>query len=67
MPPTEVETLFAVASLRITCRTLGVEAVVVRCASEGEATVRSVGGLAVYGIGFLEDLTALLARTASVA
>ncbi|GAA2040014.1 DUF58 domain-containing protein [Agromyces tropicus] len=46
---------------------LGVEAVVVRCATEGEASARAVGGLSVYGIGYLEDLTALLARTASVA
>ncbi|WP_353827439.1 DUF58 domain-containing protein [Agromyces sp. SYSU T0242] len=46
---------------------IGVEAVAVRCASEGEATAGALGGLSVYGIGYLEDLTALLARTASVA
>nr|WP_240898173.1 DUF58 domain-containing protein [Agromyces luteolus] len=46
---------------------LGIEAVAVRCSAEGEATARSVGGLSVYGIGYLEDLTAMLARTASVA
>ncbi|MGR0320112.1 DUF58 domain-containing protein [Agromyces sp. ZXT2-3] len=46
---------------------LGIEAVAVRCTTEGEANARSVGGLSVYGVGYLEDLTALLARTASVA
>ncbi|WP_400993720.1 DUF58 domain-containing protein [Agromyces sp. GXQ0307] len=46
---------------------LGIETVAVRCSAEGEATARSVGGLSVYGVGYLEDLTAMLARTASVA
>ncbi|WP_438855227.1 DUF58 domain-containing protein [Agromyces sp. M3QZ16-3] len=46
---------------------LGIETVAVRCSAEGEASARSVGGLSVYGIGYLEDLTAMLARTASVA
>ncbi|MRX42776.1 DUF58 domain-containing protein [Agromyces sp. Q22] len=46
---------------------LGIEAVAVRASAEGEAAARSIGGLSVYGIGYLEDLTAMLARTASVA
>jgi len=59
----------AVADLRQAASRLplGIEAVAVRCSAEGEATARSVGGLSVYGIGYLEDLTAMLARTASVA
>ena len=46
---------------------LGVAGVVVRCADEGEAGARSVGGLSVFDIGYLDDLRAILARTASVA
>lgn len=45
----------------------GVEGVVVRCAAEGEATARAVGALSVYGIGYLEDLRSMIARSASVA
>ena len=45
----------------------GVEGVVVRCASEGEASARAVGALSVYGIGYLEDLRSMIARSASVA
>ncbi|MDF2574918.1 MAG: hypothetical protein K0S05_1830 [Agromyces sp.] len=45
----------------------GIEAVAVRCAPEGEATARTIGGLTVFGIGYLEDLRALFARSASVA
>lgn len=46
---------------------LGVAGVVVRCADEGEASARTVGGLSVFDIGYLDDLRAILARTASVA
>ena len=46
---------------------LGVEGVVVRCSDEGEASARSVGGLSVFDIGYLDDLRSMLARTASVA
>lgn len=46
---------------------LGVAGVVVRCADEGEASARAVGGLSVFDIGYLDDLRSMLARTASVA
>lgn len=46
---------------------LGVEAAAVQCAPEGEASVRSIAGLTVFRIGYLEDLRAMLARSASVA
>lgn len=45
----------------------GIEAVAVLCAPEGEASARTVAGLTVFGIGYLEDLRAMLARSASVA
>lgn len=45
----------------------GVEAVAVQCAPEGDARARTVAGLTVFGIGYLEDLRAMLARSASVA
>jgi uncharacterized protein (DUF58 family) len=45
----------------------GVEGVVVRCEAEGEATARAVGALSVFGIGYLEDLRSMIARSASVA
>lgn len=45
----------------------GVEGVVVRCAAEGEATARVIGALPVYGVGYLEDLRSMVARSASVA
>lgn len=45
----------------------GVEGVVVRCAAEGEASARAVGALSVFGIGYLEDLRSMIARSASVA
>ena len=45
----------------------GVEAVAVQCAPEGEATARTIAGLTVFGIGYLEDLRAMLARSASLA
>lgn len=45
----------------------GVEGVVVRCAAEGEATARAIGALSVFGIGYLEDLRSMVARSASVA
>ncbi|MGR0220332.1 DUF58 domain-containing protein [Agromyces sp. ZXT2-6] len=58
-----------VASLRQAASRLpaGVEGVVVRCAAEGEADARAIGALSVFGIGYLEDLRAMVARTASVA
>ncbi len=58
-----------VASLRAAAAKLpaGVEAISVRCAPEGEASARTVAGLTVFGIGYLEDLRAMLARSASVA
>lgn len=45
----------------------GVEGVVVRCAAEGEATARAIGALSVFGVGYLEDLRSIVARSASVA
>lgn len=45
----------------------GVEAIAVQCSPGGEATARTVAGLTVFGIGYLEDLRAMLARSASVA
>jgi len=39
----------------------------VQCAPEGGAAVRTVAGLTVLGIGYLEDLRAILARSASIA
>ncbi|KRE26157.1 DUF58 domain-containing protein [Agromyces sp. Soil535] len=46
---------------------VGIEAVAVQCAPGGEASARTVAGLTVFGIGYLEDLRAMLARSASVA
>ncbi|SFR87380.1 Protein of unknown function DUF58 [Agromyces sp. CF514] len=46
---------------------MGVDAIAVQCAPEGDATVRTVAGLTVFGVGYLEDLRAMLARRASVA
>ncbi|MRG61471.1 DUF58 domain-containing protein [Agromyces sp. CFH 90414] len=46
---------------------LNVETIGIRCAPEGEAAVRQAGGMIVFGIGYLEDLQAMLARQASVA
>ncbi|MDQ0574825.1 DUF58 domain-containing protein [Agromyces albus] len=46
---------------------VGVEAVAVQCAPEGEPSVRSIAGLTVFRIGYLDDLRAMLARSASVA
>ncbi|WP_139417538.1 DUF58 domain-containing protein [Agromyces laixinhei] len=43
-----------------------VEAIAVQCSPEGEASARTIAGLTVFGIGYLEDLRALLARSASV-
>lgn len=45
----------------------GVETIGVRCAPEGEASVRQAAGLTVFGIGYLEDLQAMLARAAASA
>ena len=45
---------------------VGVEAVAVQCVPEGEPSVRSIAGLTVFRIGYLEDLRAMLARSASV-
>ncbi|KQM84015.1 DUF58 domain-containing protein [Agromyces sp. Leaf222] len=46
---------------------MGVDAIAVQCSPEGDASARTVAGLTVFGIGYLEDLRAMLARTASVA
>ncbi|GAA1841610.1 DUF58 domain-containing protein [Agromyces salentinus] len=58
-----------VPSLRAAASKLppGVETIAVQCSPEGEATARTVAGLTVLGIGYLEDLRAMLARSASVA
>jgi uncharacterized protein (DUF58 family) len=58
-----------IPSLRVAASKLpaGVETVAVRCSPEGEATARTVAGLTVFSIGYLEDLRAMLARSASVA
>ena len=58
-----------VSSLRAAASRLpaGIEAVAVQCAPEGDASARTVAGLTVFGIGYLEDLRAMLARSASVA
>lgn len=45
----------------------GVEAIAVQCSPEGEPSARTLAGLTVFGIGYLEDLRAMLARSASVA
>ncbi|MGW4927720.1 DUF58 domain-containing protein [Agromyces sp. NPDC004153] len=45
----------------------GVETIAVQCSPGGEATARTIAGLTVFGIGYLEDLRAMLARSASVA
>ena len=45
---------------------MGIETIAVRCSPEGEATARAVAGLTIYGIGYLEDLRAMLARSASI-
>ncbi|GAA1802909.1 DUF58 domain-containing protein [Agromyces neolithicus] len=45
----------------------GVEVLAVQCSPEGEASARTVAGLTVFDIGYLEDLRAMLARSASVA
>ena len=58
-----------VAPLRAAASRLpgGIEAIAVQCAPEGEAAARTVAGLTVFSIGYLEDLRAMLARSASVA
>ncbi|MEF3404328.1 DUF58 domain-containing protein [Agromyces sp. CCNWLW203] len=57
-----------VAPLRAAATRLppGVESVAVQCSPEGEASARTIAGLTVFGIGYLEDLRAMLARSASV-
>ncbi|WP_448809475.1 DUF58 domain-containing protein [Agromyces bauzanensis] len=45
----------------------GIEAIAVRCSPEGEAKARTIAGLTVFDIGYLEDLRGMLARSASVA
>ncbi|KRC58460.1 hypothetical protein ASE14_17890 [Agromyces sp. Root81] len=57
-----------VAPLRAAATRLppGVETVAVQCSPEGEASARTIAGLTVFGIGYLEDLRAMLARSASV-
>ncbi|SIO18254.1 DUF58 domain-containing protein [Agromyces cerinus] len=44
----------------------GVETIAVQCAPEGEANARTIAGLTVFGVGYLEDLRAMLARSASI-
>ena len=44
----------------------GVETMAVQCAPDGEPTARTISGLTVFGIGYLDDLRAMLARSASV-
>ena len=58
-----------VAPLRAAASRLpsGVQAIAVQCAPEGAARARTIAGLTVFGIGYLEDLRAMLARSASVA
>lgn len=58
-----------VAPLRAAASRLpaGIEAIAVRCAPEGQATARTIAGVTVFDIGYLEDLRAMLARSASVA
>jgi hypothetical protein len=58
-----------VAPLRAAASRLpaGIEVIAVRCAPEGEATARTVAGLTVFDVGFLDDLRAMLARSASLA
>ncbi|MGW9631589.1 DUF58 domain-containing protein [Agromyces sp. NPDC055520] len=58
-----------VAPLRAAATRLppGVETIAVQCSPEGEASARTIAGLTVFGIGYLEDLRAMLARSASVA
>jgi uncharacterized protein (DUF58 family) len=46
---------------------VGIEAIGVQCNPEGEPSARTIAGLTVFGIGYLEDLRAMLARSASVA
>jgi uncharacterized protein (DUF58 family) len=45
----------------------GVEAIAVLSSPGAAATARTVAGLTVFGIGYLEDLRAMLARSASIA
>jgi hypothetical protein len=58
-----------VAPLRAAASRLpsGVQAIAVQCAPAGAARARTIAGLTVFGIGYLEDLWAMLARSASVA
>jgi uncharacterized protein (DUF58 family) len=44
----------------------GIETMAVQCAPDGEPSARTIAGLTVFGIGYLEDLRAMLARSASV-
>jgi uncharacterized protein (DUF58 family) len=57
-----------VAPLRAAAARLpaGIEVLAVRCAPEGEAAARTVAGLTVFDVGFLDDLRAMLARSASL-
>lgn len=58
-----------ITSLRAAASRLppGIEGIAVRCSPEGEASTRSLAGLTVVGIGYLEDLRSLFARSASIA
>ncbi len=44
----------------------GIDTMAVQCAPDGEPTARTIAGLTLFGIGYLEDLRAMLARSASV-
>ncbi|MDR5701308.1 DUF58 domain-containing protein [Agromyces aerolatus] len=60
-------TAHGVAHLRLAASRLplGIETIGVRCVPEGEASSRQSSGLTVLGIGYLEDLQAMLARRAA--
>ncbi|WP_022893120.1 DUF58 domain-containing protein [Agromyces subbeticus] len=45
----------------------GVDTIAVQCSPEGEASARTISGVTIFGIGYLEDLRGMLARSASVA
>ncbi|WP_395243609.1 DUF58 domain-containing protein [Agromyces sp. MMS24-K17] len=62
-------TAHGVAGIRAAAARLpaGVEVLGVVCAPEGSAAARQSGGTTVFRIGYLEDLRAMLARTAAVA
>jgi hypothetical protein len=62
-------TVHGVSGIRAAAARLpaGVEVLGVVCSPEGSAAARQSGGTTVFRIGYLEDLRAMLARTAAVA